>query len=131
MDSSSALDLAVAFLDCSPCKVQMSAVIWDKNGIISVGWCRGNGNGGGIHAEQDAIERAEKNRLVGATITVVGRRKKSKNWVFSKPCSDNKTYRHYEIPCLERIRSSGISSIEYITKSGDLVTMRLQFVRVR
>lgn len=132
MDSCSARDLAIALLDCSPCKVQMAAVIYDENGIVSIGWCRGNGNGGGKHAEHDAIERADPERLSGATITVAGRRKKSGNWVLSRPCDGKKPYRgDYERPCLERLRSCGISAIEYMTKSGDWEEMRLQFVRVK
>jgi pyrimidine deaminase RibD-like protein len=132
MSELSPRELAVKLLDCSPCKVQMAAVIWDDQGIISVGWCRGNGNGSGIHAEQDAIERADPVRLIGARITIVGRRKKSKNWVFSRPCDGKKPYRRgYTMPCLELLQSKGISTIEYINKAGNFEEMRLQFVRVK
>lgn len=132
MDSLRARALAAELLDCSPCVVQMAAVLWDEEGIISVGWNRGDGDCGGIHAERDAVERADEARLFGVRLTIAGRRRKSKNWVFSRPCDGNKHYRgRHDSSCLDLLASCGIGVIEYVTKSGNWEEMRLQFVRVR
>ena len=128
MNTAEAREIAIKFLDCSPCKIQMAAVIWNDNGIISTGWNHANGNGG-IHAERDAIDRAEKAKLSGARLTVAGRRKKNGKWVLSRPCELKERYHHPS--CLELALACGINTVEHITKSGDWITMRLQFVRVK
>lgn len=110
----------------------MSAVLWDKNGVISTGWNHGDGNGGGIHAERDAIARADKSRLPGARLTVMGRNRRTKKWVFSRPCDGNRRYAGtHDSPCLDLALSSGIALIEFVTKTGDWIELRPQFVRVR
>lgn len=74
--------LALDLLPRSRLKVQVAAVIVDKSGrFISWGW-----NHGYEHAEIHAIRRANPKRLPGSIMYVAGRRAKSGNPVFSRPC---------------------------------------------
>ena len=84
----------------------MAAVITDKNGrIFSWGW-NSVGNGLGKHAEEHAIERANKKRLAGATITIAGKRVKTNKTVYSEPCKK----------CRSLIEAIDIKKIEFLTK---------------
>ena len=100
-------DLAFDLLPRSICRVQMSAVLYDKHGIFSWGW-NSVGSGYGNHAECHCISRANRDRVKGSVITVAGRRLKSKNLVFSLPCA----------LCMERIIRVGIKRIEFHDKVG-------------
>jgi pyrimidine deaminase RibD-like protein len=92
--------LAVDLLGRSTCKVQMAAVLTDRNGrIFSWGW-----NSGYRHAEEMAIARANPKRLAGATITVAGRRMKNGNSVYAKPCANR---------CATLIRTRGIRKLDF------------------
>ncbi len=79
-------DLAIDILTRSPCSVQVGAAIEDGNGIFSWGWNSEGFDGYGLHAEAHAIRRANKRRLVGATIYVASLRKRNTKVVISKPC---------------------------------------------
>lgn len=101
--------LALDLLKRSRLKVQMAAVLTDKNGrIFAWGW-----NHGYVHAEEHALSRANPARLRGATITIAGRRAKSHNLVTARPCMRPAKR------CFWRILDSGVEIIEYLTKEGD------------
>jgi deoxycytidylate deaminase len=78
-------DLAIALLSRSTCSVQVAAVLADRHGIFAWGW-NSVGSGYGEHAECAAIRRANRDRLVGATIYVASQRNRNKKPVLSKPC---------------------------------------------
>lgn len=100
--------LALDLLSRSPGKVQMAAVLSDRSGrVISWGW-----NFDYTHAEEHAISRANPRRIAGSTMTVAGRRAKSGNLVYARPC---------EKPgkeCLKMLRLRGVARTEYLTKAG-------------
>lgn len=107
-------ELVIDLLNRSPAKVQVSAVLSDNYGIFSWGWNFGNGDRG-IHAEMHAINRANKNRLRGAKLTVAGRRKRTRKFVYSKPCDS----------CMDLVFKYGIRIVEYITKDGNWETIKM------
>lgn len=80
-------ELAEDLVHRSICAVQVAAVIADKDGIFSWGWNH-VGSGYGTHAESHAIQRANKQRLHGATIYVAARRQRTTNPITAKPCED-------------------------------------------
>ncbi len=100
-------ELAYDLLGRSPCNVQVSAVIEDSRGIFVWGW-NSVGDGDGLHAEIHAISRANRKRLKGSTIYVVGRRKKSGSIIFSRPCNN----------CWSFIKWVGIKDVYYSTFHG-------------
>lgn len=79
-------ELAVALLNRSRCSVQVACVIADSYGVFAWGWNHTGSDGLGLCAERHALSRANRSRLKGATLYVVGRRKKSKSFVNAKPC---------------------------------------------
>ena len=99
-------EIAENLLKRSACKVQMAAVISDWHGIVSWGWNNPGSDGYGQHAEMMALLRANKTRLPNATITVVGRYKKSRRLVHSYPCPD----------CIWALRASKITKVEFLDK---------------
>lgn len=81
-------ELAVDLLGRSICRIQVAAVIADKDGISGWGW-NSVGSGEGIHAEAHAISRTNRDRLTSsATIYVASTRKANGKMVPSKPCSE-------------------------------------------
>ena len=78
-------ELAMDLLGRSQCSVQVTAVLADNHGIAAWGW-NSSGLGYGLCAERHCLSRANRRRLGGATMWVVGRRKKSKNYVNARPC---------------------------------------------
>ena len=117
----SSRQLAVELLERSSYGVQMAAVLSDGHGNFAWGWNYPSADGMTVHAEQYAVSRANPKRLTGARMTVAGRRKKSGNWVYSRPC---------EQKCLPLLRALGIAEIEFINKEGDWELQRLDWVRV-
>lgn len=102
-------ELAIDLCYRSSCRIKMAAVITDKNGrIFAWGW-NSSGNGSGMHAEQHAVERANRKRLAGSKITVAGVRSVNHKFVYSKPCEK----------CLAKILLSGIRHIEFLKKDGE------------
>lgn len=79
-------ELASEILSRSICSVQVGAAIADNHGVFSWGWNSSGPNGYGQCAEQHAISRANKKRLVGALIFVAGIRRRNGKVVPSKPC---------------------------------------------
>lgn len=116
--------LAFDLLSNSPCNVQMAAVISDQNGVISWGWNRRE-RGKGMHAEHHAIICGKLVRMRGATLTVVGRRRKSRSLVYSRPCDHNS---RHGTSCLQLAQRVGIGTIEYVTKSGTWKILELRYV---
>jgi deoxycytidylate deaminase len=78
-------ELAESILKRSVCAVQVGAVIEDEYGIQSWGW-NSPGSGFGMHAEEHAIRRGNRQRMHGSVIYVAAVRKKSGRVVFAKPC---------------------------------------------
>lgn len=104
-------EIAVELLKRSICKIQVAAVLTDKNGCnFGWGWNYPTPDGFSMHAEFHAIFSANPKRLKGSSITVAGKRRRSGNWVYSRPC---------EKKCLPLIKSVGISEIEFITPFGE------------
>lgn len=68
----------------SSCNVKVGAVLFDKHGIFAWGWNSSGRTGYGQCAEQHAIERANRSRLVGASIHIVSLRKGKE--ICSIPC---------------------------------------------
>jgi deoxycytidylate deaminase len=73
----------------SPCRVQVGAAISDCRGIFAWGWNHAGPDGLGLCAERMALQRANRSRLPGATLTVVALRRGKE--ITSTPC-----------PCCER-----------------------------
>lgn len=99
--------LAIALLARSICSVQVAAVIADKHGIFSWGW-NSVGSGFGEHAEAAALRRANRDRLVGATIYVASRRQRNSKAILSKPCDS----------CDARIVKAELANIIYRSAEG-------------
>lgn len=95
-------ELAIDLLGRSICSVQVAAVIADRKGIFSWGW-NSVGSGFGEHAECAAIRRANRDRLVGATLYVASQRNRNQKAVLSKPCD----------ACDARIVSAEIGEVFY------------------
>lgn len=117
-------DVAKGLLSRSVCRVQVAAVLHDRHGIFSWGWNHSieeGVKGGGMHAEAHAIRRANPKRLSGATLTVAGRRRKSGNWVYAKPCKDG---------CFKLAEYYNIQRVQYTTKDGGWEEQDRRYVRV-
>lgn len=95
-------ELAIDLLPRSICSVQVAAVIADKHGIFAWGW-NSAGSGFGEHAEAAAIRRANRDRLVGATLYVASRRSRNKRSVLSMPCD----------ACNRRVVNAHIGTVWY------------------
>lgn len=79
-------ELVLALLHRSTCSIQVAAVIADKWGIFAWAVNHSGFNGLGACAEREAIRRANKKRLEGATIYVASRRQRNMKAIMSKPC---------------------------------------------
>lgn len=113
--SRSPRELAINLCYRSKCRIKMAAVITDKNDrIFAWGW-NSNGNGSGMHAEQHAIERANRKRLAGSKITIAGIRSKNQKFVCSRPC----------VNCLTKIISNKISAIEFLKKDREWENIKI------
>lgn len=77
--------LATEILSRSTCLVQVGAAIEDSEGILAWGW-NGQGAGYGIHAEEHAIQRANKRRLYGSKIYVASKWRHNGKVTPAKPC---------------------------------------------
>lgn len=110
-------ELAIDLLDRSRTNVQVTAVLSDSHGIFSWGWNHTDGKRG-VHAEEHAIERANKKRLTGAKLTVTGRRKRSKNFVCARPCDYPRRDGSRSLPCMELAKKYSIAVVEYTDKDG-------------
>lgn len=98
--------LAVDLLSRSICNVKVAAVIADDHGIFSWGW-NNSGDGFGLHAEDHVIRRANKKRIVWATLYVAGERARNHKPVPSRPCG----------ACESVIKAWGIRTVWY--RDGD------------
>lgn len=100
-----ALIVAQRANDFNSTPYQIGAVLADRWGIFSWGWChRGNRSWlRSVHAERHAVERANPGRIKGATLYVVGRRRNSGRQILARPCPD----------CQLLIRDRGIYQVVY------------------
>lgn len=106
MTKSHPRQLAIDLSARSVCRVQVAAVVSDAHGILSWGWNNPGEDGLGQHAEAHAIQRANRKRLRGATITVAGFRRRNKKAVQNLPCE----------ACAAMIQRAGIARVEYLDK---------------
>ena len=102
-------ELAIDLLARSTCTVQVAAVLADSSGIFSWGHNHVGFDGMGQHAEAEAIRRANRKRLRGATIYVAAVRKRNQKIVSACPCED----------CYLRIAAAGVKKIYYRGASGE------------
>lgn len=100
--------LAVDLCYRSSCRIKMAAILSDKVGIFSWGWNNPGPEGFGTHAEEHAINRANRKRLKGATITVAGFR--DRTIVFARPCEER---------CLPLLKRLGIKEVEFLDKGAN------------
>jgi tRNA(Arg) A34 adenosine deaminase TadA len=108
-------ELVEIILRRSICRVQMGAVIYDSYGVFAWGWNHPGEDGLGEHAEVHAMRRASKRRLVGATLVVAGRYRKSRGPVEAKPCC----------LCLGMAIDKGLGRVVYRGRDGVWRTIRL------
>lgn len=101
-------ELVVQLLKRSQCSVQVASVIADDWGIHSWGWNNSGRDGYGQHAEDYAIERANKNRIPDSIIYVAARRLRNQRIVTARPCED----------CERLIRSQGLYRVIYRDSNG-------------
>ena len=99
----------------------MAAVLTDRHGVISWGWNHPGPEGFGTHAEEHALNRANRRRVPGSTITVAGLRRgaarsKARRYVLSRPC---------EARCLPLLRKAGVRTVEFIRADGMWAVFRL------
>ena len=101
--------LAVDLIGRSICSVRVAAVLADRHGIFSWSW-NGVGSGFGEHAEAGAIRRANKRRLMGATIytAAIRQRHRSTVCVTAHPCD----------ACMALLRGYGVRNVMYRNKEG-------------
>lgn len=113
-------ELAITLCNRSQCYIKMAAVCSDRNGIFAWGW-NSSGKGYGQHAEEHAVQRANRKRLVGCTVTVAGKRPRGdgKNrwrFVFSAPCKER---------CWPMLVRLGVKTVEFIHSDGKWTFYRL------
>ena len=107
-------ELALDLYKRSHCSVQVAAVLSDRRGIFAWGWnCTGRVRG--IHAEEQALKRANPKRVAGSTLIIVGRRRKSGAFVYARPC---------EQMCMLLVRKRKIACVEFLTPCGDWEVMK-------
>ncbi len=118
--------IALELIERSPYRFcQHAAVLSDRVGSFCWAVNYPTADGMTKHAEERAIEKANRKRLAGACLTVVGRRRKSGNWVYSKPCPRK---------CLPLAKRVGIEWLKFINKDGQWEIWRLvagEYMRVR
>jgi deoxycytidylate deaminase len=103
-------DLVLKLLSRSTCAVQVASVIADDHGVFSWGHNHVGFDGFGMHAECDALRRANKKRLQGSTIYIASVRKRSGNVLMSKPC----------VECQDLLRAWGIEAV-WRDKTGEWI----------
>ena len=81
-------DLVVSLTNRSVCSVQVAAIIVDHHGCLSWGWNNSGEDGLGQHAERHSLYRANRRRLMGATMYVAAKRKRNGKVVTAHPCED-------------------------------------------
>ena len=65
-----------------------------------------------VHAEQNAIISAERDRMIGGTIYIVGVNTVDGTYASGKPC----------LICIRMILNAGIKNVVYIDSNGDVVS---------
>lgn len=105
-------ELARIISQRSICNVKVGAIIYDKHGVFAWGW-NSSGSGYGLCAERHAISRANRKRLVGATILTVSMRRAKQ--ICSTPC----------IKCSLAIKKAGIAKVIYASLNGEWLTYKI------
>jgi hypothetical protein len=109
--------LAIDLCTRSTCRTKMAAVCSDRYGIFSWGWNSAGPSGLGTHAEEHAVQRANRRRLQGCTVTVAGFRSETRSrFVLSCPCSER---------CWPLLKRVGVKTIEFIHPDGHWTFYRL------
>lgn len=108
--------LAIDISERSNCRVKVGAVLVDRKGIFSWGWCGMGYDGLGMCAEHHAILRANPKRLKGATVYVFGTHRKTSNPIPARPCRE----------CSERLKRVGIKKVVWNNKSDGWETYAVQ-----
>ena len=80
-------DVVIALIDRSICAVQVAALCVDNMGIFAWAWNHMGFTGLGQHAEAHCIIRANRKRLVGATMYVAAKRARNNKIVTARPCA--------------------------------------------
>ena len=102
-------ELAIDLSGRSTCNVRVGCVIVDTEGrVVAWGWNHEGSDGLGECAEAFAIKRANRKRLVGASIYVFGQWGHSGNWVNAIPCMN----------CMALIRKYDLHYVYHSTKEG-------------
>lgn len=97
--------------------ILMAAVLSDKRGNFR--WnVNSYGETDSRHAEEEALRRVNRWRVVNATLTVVGIRLSSGNLLCSRPC---------EKRCMPLVRKHRIKTVEYLNFSREWVRERVGF----
>jgi len=107
--------LAIDLCARSSCRTKMAAVCSDKNGIFSWGWNSMGPSGFGTHAEENAILRSNRKRLIGCTVSVAGYRNPLR-YVLSCPCHER---------CWPLLKRVGVKTIEFVHPDGHWTFYRL------
>ena len=94
--------LAERLMKRSACRVQMAAVVSDRDGrVFAWGWNHAGADGYGMCAERHALSRANPKRLKGATIHIRGFNRANES--SSKPCTT----------CHAALLHAGIETVHY------------------
>lgn len=100
--------LAMDIARRSVCRVQVGCVLVDRAGrVFAWGWNHAGPTGLGVHAEQHALVRANRRRVVGATAYVAGWR--GTKPVMSRPCEDW---------CWWGLKALGVAKVVYTLADG-------------
>ena len=115
-------EMAIALCFRSACWMKMAAVLSDAHGVFAWGWNHAGPDGLGMHAEEHALHRANRQRLRGATIYVAGlcpgaQKSRRRRFVVSAPC---------EARCLPLLRATGIQSVQFVRADGSWASFRLR-----
>jgi tRNA(Arg) A34 adenosine deaminase TadA len=79
-------EVALAMISRSSCSVQVGSALVDSWGVFSWGHNHSGPDGFGEHAEIHCLKRANKRRLMGATLFVAAQRARNKKIITSRPC---------------------------------------------
>ena len=94
--------LSLALIKRSPCRVQVAAVVTDREGrVFAWGWNHAGADGLGLCAERHALGRANPKRLAGAAIHIRGFNRRHETQ--SKPCP----------LCQKALSSAGVEVVHY------------------
>lgn len=111
------IQLAFDLLHRSTCSVQVSAVIFARDKILSYGWNNMGHDGLGQHAELHALSRVRFNKklLTNSEIVVLGKRRRNNSIVMSLPCAN----------CLRYLQAINIQCVTIQDKANQFHRIKL------